>query len=174
MAFPPSIPYSLRSCSFQCHKVVIKREPGLDYHVRPMVIGDFDQVVELWRSTEGIGMSDSDSPEAIADFLSRNPNLSLTARLESGRLVGAVLCGHDGRRGYLYHLAVTRDFRHQGIAKALLDRCLAGLRALGIQKCSIFVYENNSDGQAFWTHNGWKRRADLCILQRPLGFPQAS
>jgi N-acetylglutamate synthase len=140
----------------------------LDYHIDPMVIDDFDEVMQLWTTTEGMGLSESDSRHEIEAYLTRNPGLSLTARLEDGRLVGTVLCGHDGRRGYLYHLAVAADCRRQGMARALLDCCLANLQALGIRKATVFVYHANALGQAFWQHNGWKGRVDLYVMQRPL------
>ena len=146
----------------------------MDYCIQPMAIGDFDEITRLWKSTEGIGMSDSDSREAIADFLTRNPNLSLTARLGDGRL-GRRRFVRPRRSAWL-PLPFGRRSRcsSPGDCKGFADRCLSALQTLGIQKCSIFVYENNSDGQAFWTHNGWKRRVDLCILQRPFGFTQVS
>jgi N-acetylglutamate synthase len=82
-------------------------------------------------------------------------------------IIGAVLSGHDGRRGYLHHLAVAPDCRRQGIGRALVDACLDGLAALGIQKCNIFLLADNDLGKAFWKHNGWNERDDLKVLQKP-------
>jgi putative acetyltransferase len=131
-----------------------------------MIAEDYDDVVELWRFTEGIGLDNAtDSREGVADFLHQNPGLSFVAR-EDGQLVGAVLCGHDGRRGYLHHLAVARANRHQSIGQALVERCLAELGALGIRKCNIFLYAVNEPGERFWKHLGWKERADLKVLQK--------
>ena len=84
------------------------------------------------------------------------------------RIIGAVLCGHDGRRGYLHHLAVATEHRRKGLGKSLVDRCLDKLRSLGIQKCNIFVYADNDDGKVFWQSSGWLDRHDLTVMQRPL------
>jgi len=129
--------------------------------------GDYDAVIELWRTAEGIGLSDADSQEAIARYLQRNPGLSFIAR-DAGRMVGAALCGHDGRRGYLHHLAVARSHRYRGVGTALVDRCLAALRAAGIPKCHLFVFQQNPGGQAFWQRSGWQKREDLVLMSRNL------
>ena len=89
------------------------------------------------------------------------------ARLD-GQLAGAVLCGTDGRRGYLHHLAVASQHRRQGIGETLVERCLNGLKAQGYHKCHIFVYGGNVDGQAFWERVGWKLRTDLMIMSKDL------
>jgi N-acetylglutamate synthase len=130
-------------------------------------INDYDEVMALWRATPGIGLSDADSRAAIAAYLLRNPGLSFVAR-EAGRLVGAVLCGMDGRRGYLHHLAVHPDARRQGTGAALVEHCLAGLREVGIHKCHLFVIAGNAAGQAFWQHVGWKLRTDLVIMSKDI------
>jgi ribosomal protein S18 acetylase RimI-like enzyme len=83
------------------------------------------------------------------------------------RIVGAVLCGHDGRRGYLHHLAVAPAHRHNGIGRALVEACLAKLGHIGIQKCNIFLFSDNEPGEAFWKHIGWNGRGDLKVLQKP-------
>jgi ribosomal protein S18 acetylase RimI-like enzyme len=134
--------------------------------ILPMVDTDYDEVVALWTRTEGMGLdlADADSPTAVAAYLRRNPGMSFVAR-DGSRVVGAVLCGHDGRRGYLHHLAVDADYRGQGLGRALVDACLAALHDAGIGKCTIFVYADNAAGQAFWTRTGWRRRDDLCFLQ---------
>ncbi len=126
---------------------------------------DYDAVLTLWRNSPGVGLTPSDSPEAVQAFLARNPGLSLVARY-AGRIVGAVLCGHDGRRGYLYHLAVAGAYRKQGVGRTLVDACLSRLAACGIQKATIFVYGHNEIGNRFWRRIGWKDRTDLVVLQR--------
>jgi ribosomal protein S18 acetylase RimI-like enzyme len=137
----------------------------MSYAIEPMKIKDFDEVTALWRGSEGVGLTESDNHENTAIYLKRNRGLSQVARLKSGKLVGAVLCGYDGRRGYLHHLAVAKNFRRRGIGAQLVTRCLEKLRRLGIQKCNIFVYADNTEGKAFWKHLGWKMRSDLRMMQ---------
>jgi N-acetylglutamate synthase len=141
--------------------------PDSDWTLRPMNIGDFDAVINLWRDSEGVGLNESDTRPQIEAYLARNPGMSFVAHA-NGRLVGAVLCGHDGRRGYLHHLAVNQDFRRQGIGRALVDAALTSLKQIDILKCNIFLYADNKQGGLFWTHNGWRDRADLRLLQKPL------
>jgi putative acetyltransferase len=136
------------------------------YRLREFALADCDRVLALWRSCEGIGLNESDTREAIAAFLVRNPGLSLVATDESGVIVGAVLGGHDGRRGYLHHLAVAPAHRRRGLGRRLVDETLARLRRQGIQKCNIFLYAANATGRAFWMHEGWSAREDLVILQK--------
>lgn len=128
---------------------------------------DTPEALALWKVTPGIGISDVDEPPKIAAYLERNPGLSFVARFE-GRLAGAVLCGTDGRRGYLHHLAVAPEFRHQNIGTDLVEHCLDGLQALGISKCHLFVYGGNDEGRAFWEKVGWKLRTDLVIMSKDI------
>jgi len=132
-----------------------------------MTGADYDAVVRLWEATEGVGLNESDTRPAIESYLVRNPNLSFVA-FDAGAIVGAVLCGHDGRRGYLHHLAVAESHRGRGLGKGLVEACLARLRQLGIQKCNIFLYADNIAGEAFWKHNGWLDRFDLRVMQKVL------
>ena len=132
--------------------------------VRPFRIEDFNDVVALWRRTEGVGLNESDTRPAIATYLRHNPRFSFVAK-KGGRMVGAVLCGHDGRRGYLHHLAVSKRCRKQGIGRQLVNACLAKLRKAGIQKCNIFIFANNAAGMKFWARTGWKLRTELRVMQ---------
>ena len=134
-----------------------------------MSFGDYPDVLALWRDTEGIGLGESDGAPSIANFFARNPDLSPVAVTEEGLIVGAVLCGHDGRRGYLHHLAVDEEYRHQGIASTLIDWCFERLAGLGILKCNVFLFRDNEDGARFWEHNGWSARNDLRVFQRVVG-----
>jgi putative acetyltransferase len=136
--------------------------------ISEMTVADYDEVMALWQSTEGMGLSSADSREGIAAFLARNPGLSLVAR-QHGRVIAAVLCGHDGRRGYLHHLAVARHARGQGLGRKLVDAGLAKLEAAGIQKCHIFLHIDNEKGEQFWRKIGWKERLDLKIMSRDIG-----
>jgi putative acetyltransferase len=133
--------------------------------VRILRLSDYPSVYALWKKTEGIGLSESDTREAIARFLKRNRNLSLVATL-GGRIVGTILCGHDGRRGYLHHLAVAAAFRRRGLGRKLVNICLEKLNAEGIPKCNLFLFASNTSGKAFWRRIGWTVRADLRLVQR--------
>jgi ribosomal protein S18 acetylase RimI-like enzyme len=135
-------------------------------NILEMTIADYAEVYDLWAATEGVGLSSADAPEAIAAYLARNPGMSFVAREASGALVGAVLCGHDGRRGFLHHLAVRPECRGQGAGRALVERCLAALSAEGIEKCHIFVYRGNQAGRAFWEKLGWDERTTLVIMSK--------
>jgi N-acetylglutamate synthase len=132
--------------------------------VVPMTIADYDAVRTLWEGCEGIGLADGDERDAVGAFIQRNPGLSLVVRVRR-QVIGAVMCGHDGRRGFIYHLAVDPGFRGRGIGREMVKRCLAGLGACGISKCAIHVFGANAEGRRFWEHLGWAHRADLVILQ---------
>ena len=145
-----------------------KAGPIPDYRFQPMEKGDLPEVIQLWQRMEGIGLSESDSYSALSFYLQRNPGLSWVVRNRDRELFGAVLCGHDGRRGYLHHLAVAPDWRRKGIGRALVDRCLSSLRELKILKCNVFLFSHNPEGEAFWGGMGWKGREDLVLMQRVL------
>jgi ribosomal protein S18 acetylase RimI-like enzyme len=132
-----------------------------------MAIADFAPVRALWLATEGVGLNECDTEPAIAAYLARNPRMSAVA-VVNAEIIGAVLCGHDARRGYLNHLAVAPAHRRRGIATALLKHCFDALDAAGIQRCNLFVYADNLAGQEFWLRSGWGRRADLLTMQKPV------
>ena len=110
----------------------------MDVQIQEMAIGDYDEVYELWQSTNGISLGDVDTRESIARFLERNPGFSYVAR-QDGLLVGAVLTSHDGRRGYIDHLAVRESHRFQGIGRALVLRCLYHLMQAGIRRWNLIM-----------------------------------
>ncbi|MCL2741798.1 MAG: GNAT family N-acetyltransferase [Oscillospiraceae bacterium] len=123
--------------------------------VRKMRAGDYAGAYELWLSTPGMGVNEvDDSPEGIGRFLSRNPDTCYVA-LIGDEVVGTVLCGHDGRRALIYHLAVKGSERRKGIGGALLDSALGALKKLGIQKAYAIVYKSNESGNAFWEGHGF-------------------
>ena len=134
--------------------------------IRPMTIRDYDATYRLWRQSESIALTGADSEDKIREYLERNPGLSQVA-IYRQELVGAVLCGHDGRRGYIHHLAVAKAVRRNGIARMLVERCVVAMREQGLQKAHCFVFEENQDA-AFWKATGWLDRADLRILSRNL------
>jgi N-acetylglutamate synthase len=144
----------------------------MEVKIGEMQVEDYDDVAALWQRTEGIGLDDDDSREGIATYLVRNPGISQVARAE-GRIVAAVLCGHDGRRGYLHHLAVATEYRNKSIGKKLVQACLSRLAYLGIPKCNIFLFDDNDPGRAFWNRAGWNERSDLRVLQHRCGEPAA-
>src|SRR5580765_286147 len=122
------------------------------YRIETMKLSDFAAVSRLWRNSEGIGLNESDTKANIRLFLRRNPSMSFVAR--KGRtIIGAVLCGHDGRRGYLHHLAVTKNYRGNGIGKKLVEASFSALARAGITRCNIYLFNGNAEGEAFWLHN---------------------
>ncbi len=122
---------------------------------REFLSADYDRAVELWQLVEGVEIAEGDSQGEVTAYLSRNPGLSRVAE-EDGTMVGAVLCGHDGRRGYIYHLAVAPTHYGKGIGKRLVQECVTGLREAGVIRALIFVAQDNPGGHAFWLRNGWE------------------
>jgi ribosomal protein S18 acetylase RimI-like enzyme len=122
---------------------------------REFVISDYEQAAALWCEVEGVEICEGDSREEIVEYLARNPGLSRVAE-EDGIIVGAALCGHDGRRGWIYHLAVATAYRGKGVGKLLLDDCVRGLRAAGLKRSIILVAGDNPAGHEFWIRNGWE------------------
>jgi ribosomal protein S18 acetylase RimI-like enzyme len=133
--------------------------------IRCFTIEDYQQVFTLWQATEGMGLSGADSEENIRQYLQRNPGMSFVA-LDGDRIIGAVLCGHDGRRGLLHHLAVDKSYQRRGIGKILAEKCQVALNAEGIEKCHLFVYTDNIEAQMFWENIGWELRKDIVIMSR--------
>lgn len=137
----------------------------------------YDGVRLLWRSCEGIRFDEtSDSREAITAYVARNPDLSFVAvGEETGpnpgqeHVIGSVLGGHDGRRGYLHHVAVSRAYRGQGTGAALVNAALDALGRVGIGKCHVFVLSDNPQGRAFWQKQGWQWRTDVGIMSANIG-----
>ncbi|HEY8156595.1 MAG TPA: GNAT family N-acetyltransferase [Myxococcota bacterium] len=109
----------------------------------------------------------SDAEHTIRELLAAD--LSAVAASAEGRLIGAVLCGHDGRRGTVHHLAVSRSYRRRGVAKRLLEHCLGRLEQARIPRCNVFLYDANEEGARFWVHNGWEAAATWKTLQRRVG-----
>ena len=129
--------------------------------IRAMEITDYEQVHSLWMSIQGFAIrSIDDSEPGIARFLQRNPGISVVA-VEDGRVVGAILCGHDGRRGCLYHVCVAKEYRRRGIGKAMVVHCMEALRREHISKVSLIAFTENDVGNAFWKEIGWSERLDL-------------
>lgn len=129
--------------------------------IRPMSIEDYDKVNQLWKSTEGMGMrSLDDSFEGIEKFLKRNPTTNFVAQIENN-IVGVILCGHDGRRGYIYHTAVNIEYRKIGIGRELVNTAINALKKENINKVALVVFSSNDLGNKFWESLGFIRRNDL-------------
>jgi ribosomal protein S18 acetylase RimI-like enzyme len=136
--------------------------PAPEYDIRDFRIEDLDAVRRLWADTEGLGHGPGDSTESMRRFLDRNAGLSLVA-FDGTSMAASVLCGHDGRRGIIYRLAVAREHRRRGLGAELVKRCLAGLKAEGIERCFALVEVENAGGLAFWEGAGWRARPDLVL-----------
>ena len=126
-----------------------------------MTIGDYDEVYALWKKIRGFGLrSIDDSREGVDRFLKRNPTTSVVAETD-GRIVGSILCGHDGRRGCFYHVCVDEDYRRHGIGKSMVVFAMEALRKEKINKVSLIAFTKNDIGNAFWNTIGWTKRQDL-------------
>lgn len=129
--------------------------------IRVMTASDYEAVKALWMTIKGFGIrSIDDSREGVERFLRRNPTTSVVAEVD-GNIVGAILCGHDGRRGCLYHVCVHKDYRMQGIGKAMVVFCMEALKTEEINKVSLIAFTQNDIGNAFWNEIGWTKREDL-------------
>ena len=129
---------------------------------------DYEQLRTLWLSTPGMGLNTKDdSYEGISRFLMRNPD-SCFAAVDNGQIVGVIMAGHDGRRGYIYHTAVRSDMRGHGIGRRLVELALDALKQEGITKVALVVFSSNSGGNAFWQHMGFEGRDDLVYRNRAL------
>ncbi len=135
--------------------------------IRIMKANDYAHALNLWQSLPGLGLSKADEKNAIQDFLGKNPTTCFVAQ-DSGRIIGTVLGGSDGRRGYLYHLAVHKDYQRLGLGRQLAEICLAALKSQGMQKCHIFVISSNLEGIQFWKKLGWLLREDIHVMSKDL------
>ena len=133
-----------------------------------MDISDYEQVYKLWLSCAGMGLNNlDDSKEGIQKFLSRNPDTCFVAQ-DDRKIVGVIIAGNDGRRGYIYHTAVHPQHRHKGIASKLVNEAMEALRSLGINKTALVVFSKNTDGNAFWEKNGFTSRQDLVYRNKAI------
>lgn len=137
-------------------------------NIRNMTIDDYEQVYNLWLNTPGMGLNDiDDSKEGIQKYLKRNPTTCFVA-LHEERVVGAILSGHDGRRGYISHTAVAVAERNKGIGKALVDHAMMAMRKEGISKVALVAFKKNEIGNRFWEHRGFEAREDLSYRNKSL------
>lgn len=136
--------------------------------IRVMTMDDYEEVYALWMSIHGFGIrSIDDSREGVERFIRRNPTTSMVAVLD-GKITGAILCGHDGRRGCLYHVCVQEAYRKCGIGQQMVKACLAALKAENINKVNLIAFQKNEVGNRFWQGLGWSFREDVnyyeCVL----------
>jgi N-acetylglutamate synthase len=138
--------------------------------IRIMAIEDYEEVYKLWSNTAGVGMrSLDDSREGISKFLQRNPTSNFVALIKN-EIVGVILSGHDGRRGYIYHAVVKVEFRGQGIGKALIEAVYKALKDEGINKIGLVVFKTNEIGNPFWQSQGWDERTDLNYYNKSINI----
>ena len=136
--------------------------------IREMVTSDYEKVYDLWIHTTGMGLNNlDDSEEGIAKFLKRNPSTCFVAEQE-GKIIGVILAGHDGRRGFIYHTTVNQEYRKQGIGKELADHALDALEKEGIHKVALVVFDRNQLGNAFWENQGFTVRNDLVYRNKSI------
>ena len=132
-----------------------------NFTLRVMQIEDYENIYKLWMTIDGFGIrSIDDSFEGVERFIKRNPTTSVVAEAD-GKIVGAILCGHDGRRGCFYHVCVHADYRKRGIGKAMAVFCMKALKEEKINKVSLIAFKSNVVGNAFWKSAGWTFREDL-------------
>lgn len=136
--------------------------------IRKITIEDYDKMYALWLSCKGMGLNDTDdSREGIRRFLDRNPDTCFGA-YEADMLIGVILAGNDGRRGFIYHTAVSPEHRGKGVGTALVNAALEALGRLGITKTALVVFGKNEVGNAFWEKQGFTVRNDLVYRNRAL------
>ena len=129
--------------------------------IRVMTISDYDGVYHLWLNTPGMGLnSTDDNKEGIEKFLKRNPTTNFVAEY-NGKIIGVIMAGHDGRRGYIYHTAILPSYRNKGLAKQLVNCTMSALDKEGINKVALVAFKKNDIGNGFWEHIGFIERDDL-------------
>ena len=133
--------------------------------IREIHINDYNEIYNLWSRTQGMGLSEADSGQNIQNFLLRNKGMSFCFE-EGGKIIATILCGHDGRRGYIYHVTVAEECRGRGIGRILVEKSLLRLKEEGINKCHLFVFTDNEIGNTFWHTIGWTKREDIFVYSR--------
>jgi len=129
--------------------------------IRKMLIDDYASVYNLWLNTPGMGLNTTEDTKAgISAYLNRNPDTCFVCERDN-EIIGVIMSGHDGRRGFIYHAAVKVSERGQGIGSRLLDHAMLALEEEGINKVALVVYGRNEGGNAFWEKCGFSTREDL-------------
>lgn len=140
---------------------------------RVMSVDDYSALIELWVRSEGVQLREADSREGIARYLARNPGLSFVAE-DAGTIIATLMAGHDGKRGYIQHLAVDSAYRRQGIATQLVRLCLAALKKEGVLKSHLMVLDTNALAKQFWCSQGWVERKDVALHSYINGVSQST
>jgi ribosomal protein S18 acetylase RimI-like enzyme len=135
--------------------------------IRAMKKSDYPGALSLWQSLPGLGLSGADEKAQIHKFLDKNYDTCFVA-IDQEKVIGTVLGGNDGRRGYIYHLAVNPAYQRTGLGKSLVEQCLVSLKTAGLQKCHIFVIRDNEEGIKFWERIGWTQRDDILVMSMDL------
>lgn len=135
----------------------------MNYTIRPMTIDDYDEIFAMWQITTKRALSKADERDQIERYLLRNAGMSQVAVVD-GKIVGTVLAGHDGRRGFIHHMAVLPDYRRRHIGHRLAEKAIEMISRDGIDKTHIFCYQNNETGQNFWKDFGFEKRDDVFVF----------
>ena len=144
------------------------KDSRINIAVTKMTVGDFDDIYSLWMSCKGMGLNDmDDTPKGIEKFLIRNPDTCFVAKIND-ITVGTILAGNDGRRGYIYHTAISENYRKIGVASMLVDKVMQAFEDIGISKASLVVFKDNKQGNAFWQKQGFNERTDLVYRDRAI------
>jgi Acetyltransferases len=133
-----------------------------------MAITDYSDVYNLWLNTAGMGLNEiDDSYEGIEKFLIRNPETNFIVKIDN-KVVGVILCGHDGRRGHIYHTAVDENYRNHGIGRLLVENVIKALNTIGITKVMLVAFKTNDIGNSFWEKIGFSERTDLIYRNKTI------
>ncbi len=133
--------------------------------IRNIEIVDYNRLIHFWTGQEGIHLNDADSQENMDRYLKRNPGMSFMA-VDQEIIVGTALAGHDGRRGYLFHVGVDKNYRGTGIGHKLLEHCYSALRDAGITKCYVFLLKDNEEGQRYWLKEEWSATDEFNLMSK--------
>lgn len=136
-----------------------------DYHIEFLDINDYEKLLLFWKSIKGLGIGLGDSKENIKKFIAKNPNSNFQIK-KNGEVIGTILCGNDGRRGYIYHLAIHKNFRKQSLGSRLVNTVLNNLKKEGITKCHVMIFNENRDGLEFWKKVNFDERHDVQIMSK--------
>ncbi|CAN5454019.1 hypothetical protein BH10BAC5_BH10BAC5_09780 [soil metagenome] len=133
-----------------------------------MSMDHYEEACKIWENTPGLGITTGDSKENIQNYLKRNKGMShVCLNTEKNIIAGTILCGHDGRRGIIYHLAVREEYRNKGIGITLLNLAIGKLKAEGILRVFALVKEDNKSGSKFWLNHGFEIR-DLILYSKDI------
>lgn len=135
-----------------------------------LTVEDYDRAAAFWKETAGLGTVCIESREQFATFLQRNPGLSFKLA-DQEAIVGTVLCGHDGTRGYLHHIALALPYRGQGMSKMLVDKSLEELRSTGIRRCHFFIDPMNGEGERMLPTLEWTEERGVKVFTHDIELP---